>query len=150
MTPQTQWLRVFEQEDLNFLLTNRIPRRLATLFLGWFSKIEQPLIRDLSIGLWRTFSGLDLSEAKKTQFRSMHDFFIRELQDGARPVDGDSATLVSPCDGIVGACGALAGTEVFQVKGFPYQLRDLLGDTGLIDHYRDGRYVTLRLTSDMY
>ena len=73
MTPQTQWLRVFEQEDLNFLLTNRIPRRLTTLFLGWFSKIEQPLVRDLSIGLWRTFSGLDLTEAKKKLAESAED-----------------------------------------------------------------------------
>ena len=30
-------------------VTNRIPRRLATQFMGWFSKIEQPLVRDLSI-----------------------------------------------------------------------------------------------------
>ena len=30
---------VFGQEDLNFLLTNRIPRRLATRFMGWFSRI---------------------------------------------------------------------------------------------------------------
>ena len=55
------------QEDLNFLLTNRIPRRLATRFIGWFSQIEQPLVRDLSIGVWRLFSDLDLGEAKKTQ-----------------------------------------------------------------------------------
>jgi phosphatidylserine decarboxylase len=150
MTVRSQVMKILLQEDLNFLLTNRIPRALATRFMGWFSRIEQPLVRDLSIGVWRFFSGLDLSEAKKAQFRSMHDCFIRELKDGARPVDGDPATLVSPCDGIVGACGALAGTELMQVKGFPYQLRDLLGDTDLIDHYRNGRYVTLRLTSDMY
>ena len=80
-------MRLFAQEDLNFLLTNRIPRRLATQFVGWISKIEQPLVRDLSIGLWSFFSDLDLSEAKKTQFRSMHDCFIRELKVGARPVD---------------------------------------------------------------
>ena len=65
MTLQTQWLRLFQQEDLNFLLTNRVPRRLLTLFVGWLSKIEQPLVRDASIGLWKVFSGLDLSEAKK-------------------------------------------------------------------------------------
>jgi phosphatidylserine decarboxylase len=36
-----------QQEDLNFLLTNRIPRAALTRFVGWFSKIEHPLIRDL-------------------------------------------------------------------------------------------------------
>jgi phosphatidylserine decarboxylase len=150
MTVRSAILNILQQEDLNFLLTNRIPRRLATRFMGWFSRIEQPLVRDLSIGVWRFFSGLDLSEAKKTQFRSMHDCFIRELKDGARPIDVDPAVLVSPCDAIVGASGAIAGTALLQIKGFPYTLQELLGGAGLVDAHRDGRYVTLRLTSSMY
>jgi phosphatidylserine decarboxylase len=150
MTVRSQLLSVLQQEDLNFLLTNRIPRRLATQFIGWFSRIEQPLVRDASIGLWRLFSDLDLREAKKTQFRSMHDCFTRELKDGARPVDSRPDILVSPCDAIVGACGTIAGTELYQAKGFPYTLEELLGDRALVDAHRNGRYVTLRLTSSMY
>jgi phosphatidylserine decarboxylase len=150
MTVRTQILRIFEQEDINFLLTNRIPRRLATQFIGWFSKIEQPLIRDLSISIWRLFSGLDLREAKKSEFHSLHDCFIRELKDGARPIDNAADILVSPCDAIIGACGAIAGTELYQAKGFPYMLQDLLGDPDLVSAHRNGRYVTLRLTSSMY
>ena len=150
MTLRTEMLRVFEQEDVNFLLTNRIPRRLLTRFMGWFSRIEQPLVRDLSIGLWRFFSDLDLTEAKKTDFRSMHDCFTRQLKDGARPVEADRSVLVSPCDAIVGAGGAIAGTQLFQVKGFPYTLQDLLGTSSLTAEHADGCYVTLRLTSSMY
>ena len=45
MTVRSQLLRVLQQEDINFLLTNRIPRRLATKLIGWFSRIEQPLVR---------------------------------------------------------------------------------------------------------
>jgi phosphatidylserine decarboxylase len=141
---------LLEQESLNFLLTNRIPRRLVTRFMGWFSRIEQPLIRDLSIAVWRFFSDLDLSEAKKREFTSLHDCFVRELKDGARPVDPDPGILVSPCDAIVGASGTIAGTTLLQVKGFPYTLEDLLGARGLVDAHRNGRYVTLRLTSSMY
>jgi phosphatidylserine decarboxylase len=150
MTLQSRVFRLFAQEDINFLLTNRIPRRLATQFVGWFSKIEQPVIRDVSIGLWRLFSGLDLSEAKKSRFRSMHDCFIRELKDGLRPVERDPKILVSPCDAIVGACGAVAGTTLYQIKGFPYALDDLLCDRQMVDAHRNARYVTLRLTSSMY
>jgi phosphatidylserine decarboxylase len=150
MTVRSQIMRVLEQEHVNFLLTNRIPRQLATRFIGWFSRIEQPLIRDLSIGVWRLFSDLDLQEAKKTHFRSLHDCFIRELKDGARPIDGRSDILVSPCDAIVGACGAIAGTDLYQAKGFPYTLEDLLGARDLVEAHRDGRYVTLRLTATMY
>ncbi len=150
MTLRSHFMSLFQQEDLNFLLTNRIPRRLATQFVGWFSKIEQPVIRDLSIGLWRFFSGLDLGEAKKSQFRSMHDCFIRELKDGARPIDRDPNILVSPCDAIVGACGAVAGTTLYQIKGFTYALDDLMGDRAMVEANRDARYVTLRLMSSMY
>jgi len=150
MTLRSRIQRVLEQEELNFLLTNRIPRRLATQFIGWFSQIEQPLVRDISIGLWRFFSDLDLREAKSTRFRSMHDCFTRELKDGARPVDRSANILVSPCDAIVGATGMIAGTDLYQIKGFPYTLEDLLCDPDLVEAHRDGRYVTLRLTSSMY
>jgi phosphatidylserine decarboxylase len=138
------------QDDINFLLTNRIPRRLATRFFGWFSQLEHPLIRDLSIGVWRLFSDLDLSDARETRFRSLHDCFVRRLEEGARPIDGDPELLISPCDAIVGASGAVQGDQVLQIKGFPYQIQDLLGDDDHAALYRNGRYVTLRLTSAMY
>ena len=80
----------------------------------------------------------------------MHDCFTRELREGARPVDPDPAVVVSPCDGIVGACGRIADTELLQVKGFPYTLRELMSRTTSSSLYRNGRYVTLRLTSGMY
>ena len=139
-----------QQEDLNFLLTNRIPRAAVTRFIGWFSKIEQPLIRDLSIACWRMFSDLDLSEAKKTSFKSLHDCFTRELRPGLRPYDPDPAIVASPSDAIVGAHGAIADTELFQIKGAPYSLLDLLGDPALVEAHRNGRFITLRLTSSMY
>ncbi|WP_347264110.1 archaetidylserine decarboxylase [Nitrobacter sp.] len=139
-----------EQEDLNFLLTNRIPRATLTRFMGWFGKIEQPLIRDLSIACWCLFSDLDLSEARKSSFKSLHDCFTRELLPGSRPPDPDPAIVVSPCDAIVGAFGKVADTELFQIKGAPYSLLDLLGDPALVEAHRNGRFITLRLTSSMY
>src|SRR4051794_29356014 len=139
-----------QQEDLNFLLTNRIPRAALTRLVGWFSKIEQPQVRDLSIAVWKMFSDLDLSEARKTRFKSMHDCFIRELRPGLRPVDPNPQVVVSPCDAIVGAHGEIADSELFQIKGAPYSLRDLVGDPAVVDDHRNGRFITLRLTSSMY
>jgi phosphatidylserine decarboxylase len=143
-------VKIVHQEGLNFVLTNRMPRRTVSRLMGWFSRIEQPVIRDLSIGAWRFFSGLDLSEARETRFRSMHDCFTRRLKDGARPVDPDPAILVSPCDAIVGAHGVVADGRVFQIKDMPYTLQDLLGDDAQAETFRDGSYVTLRLSSAMY
>ena len=49
MTLRSRVLQTLEREDVNFILTNRIPRRLLTKFAGWFSRIEQPMVRDVSI-----------------------------------------------------------------------------------------------------
>lgn len=143
-------LKILHQEDINFLLTNRIPRRLATRLMGWFSKIENPLLARASIAVWRQFADLDLSDARQQSFESLHACFTRALKPGARIVDADPQILASPCDAIVGACGTVNGTELLQAKGFPYTLHDLLADPALVEAFRGGTYVTLRLTSSMY
>lgn len=142
--------RLLLQEDLNFLLTNRVPRIALTRFMGWYSQLQSPLLARLSIAVWRWFTPLDLSEAEHTRFNSLHDCFTRRLRPGARPFDSRADVLCSPSDGIVGACGRIEGTRVWQAKGFPYTLDDLLGSTELAQRYANGRYVTLRLTSAMY
>lgn len=152
--------RLVLNEDLNFLLTNRVPRIALTRFMGWWSRIRHPWVRDASMAVWKTFSDLDLSEAKQSHFDSLHDCFTRELKPGLRPLDGRPSVLTSPSDGIVGACGRIEalqyGTDaqLFQAKGFPYRLLDLLGDNvqgrELARQLQGGSYVTLRLTSSMY
>ena len=150
MTVRTLISQVTGQENLNFLLTNRIPRRWLTLLVGRLSKVRNPIVRDTSIAIWKLFSDLDLSEARKTHFDSLHDCFTRELKEGARPVDADPNLLTSPSDGIIGACGQVTDGMVLQAKGFPYSVVDLVGDPVLAERYRNGTYVTLRLTSSMY
>jgi len=119
--------------------------------MGWFSKIENPVIKILSIFFWRVFSTeLNLKEAKKTHFNSLHDCFIREIKPDARTISNQPNTIISPCDAIIGAHGKINGTEVFQTKGYPYSLQDLLPNQELIERYRDGLYITLRLKATMY
>lgn len=142
--------RVLQQQDINFALTNRIPRRALTLFAGWFSKLRNPLIRRSSIALWRFFAEVDLGEAKKEHFESLHDCFTRELKDEARPIVADPGLLASPCDAIIGASGQVCDGIVLQAKGQPYPLTALLGDGALTASYQRGTYVTLRLTAGMY
>lgn len=138
------------QEDLNFLLTNRVPRIFLTRAMGRFSQIRNRHVARLSIAIWRLFTDLDLSEARRRTFGSVHECFTRELMPGARPIDPAPDVMVSPCDGIVGACGHVEGTRLFQAKGFPYSLVDLFGSEAAAAPFRDGCYVTLRLTSTMY
>ena len=141
---------IAQNENINFLLTNRIPRIALTRFVGWFSKIRNPLICRWSIAVWKMFTDLNLDEAAKTEFTSLHDCFTRQLKPGARVVDKTPAVLTSPSDGIVGQCGDIDQGQLFQAKGFPYTLAELLGSVGDAQQFEGGLYVTLRLTSAMY
>ena len=142
--------RLLLQEDLNFLLTNRVPRIALTHLTGWYSRLRSPLLTRFSIAVWRLFTELDLGEAKQQRFESLHDCFTRELKDGARPFDPRPEIVTSPSDAIVGACGSLQGVTALQAKGMSYPLPGLLGSPELAERFAGGRYVTLRLTSSMY
>jgi phosphatidylserine decarboxylase len=142
--------RIAAREDVNFLLTNRVPRIALTRVVGTISRIDSPLVASAAIGVWRLFTDLDLSDALPTRYRSLRECFTRPLRPGARRFDPDPSVLASPSDGIVGACGAVHGTQVFQAKGMPYTLAELFGPTQDVAPFRDGSYVTLRLTSAMY
>jgi hypothetical protein len=85
--------RFTANRDLNFLLTNRTPRRLATDFIGWFSRIEQSWVARGSIAMWQLFSDVDLSDARDIRFASLHACFTQTLRDGSRPADPDPAVL---------------------------------------------------------
>ena len=140
-----------QQEQLNFLLTNRIPRRQVTRFMGWYSGIESPMLTQVSLAVWKLFvDDLNLNEAKQTHFNSLRDCFIRELKDGVREIDRRKNIVASPCDAIVGAMGNIQDTTVYQAKGYPYELKDLVPDEQLIEKYRNGKFITLRLKSTMY
>lgn len=142
--------RLLQHEDLNFVLTNRLPRVALSRCMGVVSKVRHPLVRVPSLALFKFFAKPDLHEARKATFDSLHDCFVRELKPGARHFVPDANCLCSPSDGIVGACGRIEGDTLLQIKGMPYSLRDLLGSADLADHYQGGNYLTLRLQAGMY
>ena len=150
MTPRSLLQRLLAQDPLNFLLTNRLPRRRLTQMAGWFSRIEHPWVCAASIAVWRLFADVDLSDARHRHFKSLHACFTRELRAGARPVDGDAGVLACPCDGLVGAFGAVGDGTVLQAKGQTYGLAELLAGGARAADFTGGCYATLRLTAGMY
>ena len=99
--------------------------------MGWFSKIEQPLVRDASIGLWRLFSDLDLSEAKKTQ---VHAACTTASPASSRTARGRSIPIPrswsAPATPSSARAGGSQAPSCFRSRAFPTRLQDLLGDAG--------------------
>ena len=150
MTIRSAMAKLSRNDRLNFVLTNRLPRRLASQWAGRISRSENRLVCFVSLWLWQCFTDLDLTDAEQRHFSSMHDCFTRRLKSGARPVNPDPVALTSPCDAIVGAFGSVTSGRVFQIKGMDYALAELLGDDAEAAALEGGRFVTLRLTSAMY
>jgi hypothetical protein len=50
---QTALQRIALNEDINFLLTNRVPRIALTRFMGRWSRIRHPWVRDASMAIWK-------------------------------------------------------------------------------------------------
>ena len=48
-------------------------------------------------------NALDMSDYIKQNYRCFNDFFTRQVKAGARPINTDRDTLISPCDGYMSA-----------------------------------------------
>ncbi len=109
----------------------RTPARAAlSRLVGWAAdrRIPGPLRAPIYTSYAR-MTGADLSEvaAPLRDHRSMTEFFVRTLKDGARPIDADPSAIASPADGRIQAVGRVERGSLLQAKGRPYSLAELLG-----------------------
>jgi phosphatidylserine decarboxylase len=138
------------RDELAFAIGNWLPRRALTRFMHWLARRQERWLVQSLIRVWRHAGGLDLSEALDSQFATLNACFTRQLKPDARTLDPDESAVLSPCDGIVMACGRVREGLVLQAKGHTFSLDELLHDVALSAVYRSGSWVTLRLTPDMY
>jgi len=82
-------------------------------------------------------------------FASFNAFFIRELVDGARPIDTTPEHLISPADGRI-IHYPISGRTVIPVKGAEFDLTTLLKDAALAARYEGGDCFVVRLAPADY
>lgn len=117
------------------LLSRTFELAASPVFYAWFERLADARVPGpLRVPLFRTLArlgGIDLSEvaAPLATFPSIAAFFLRRLADGARPIDPDPRTLVSPADGTLQACGSFPAEAdpVLSIKGSRTALGRLLG-----------------------
>jgi phosphatidylserine decarboxylase len=131
-----------------------LPRFWLTALVYRLARIRNRRFKDLFIQRFIGLYKVDIDEVKHEVpggFESFNDFFIRELEAGARPIDPDPAAVVSPVDGTVSSAGAIHGNRIFQAKGHDYSLEDLLAtDLHEARRYVDGAYATIYLAPYNY
>ena len=143
--------------DHTLLLALRLlPRNLISRIAGRLAAIRWP--GPLRARFWSTFGrivGVNFDEIRDplSSFPSLQDFFVRHLKEDARPIDDSPGALVSPCDGAWGQCGLIENDQLLQVKGRPYSLAELIGDTPggtQAQAFEGGTFATLYLSPKDY
>ena len=124
---------------------SRLAGRVASL------RLPGPVQR-AEIRLFARLAGVNLEEARDPidTYSSLQLFFTRALRDGARPIEGDSMSLVAPCDGAWGAAGRIDAGTLIQVKGRTYPVAEFLGDAELAERYEGGWFATFYLSPRDY
>ena len=131
-----------------------LPKFWLTSIVYRIARIPHAGFKDFLISRFVQLYGVDTSDTKLSvpgQFLTFNEFFIRELADGARPIDPDPNVLTSPVDGTVSQIGQLRDNAILQAKGIEYSLDDLLAtDIDDARAYADGSFATLYLAPYNY
>ncbi len=118
--------------------------------LGRISRMSLPKpVLTPFIHLYGTVMNMNMDELAEPRdgFRSFSDFFGRRLKPESRPICGDSASVVSPCDGTVIDFGRIdeAGSNSFSIKGSRYTADEILGASNSDRRFRGGGYFVIYL-----
>ncbi|KOO43843.1 phosphatidylserine decarboxylase [Priestia koreensis] len=83
-------------------------------------------------------------------YKTLQEFFIRELKDTARPIDADLTSIVSPVDAVIESMGTVTPEKEITVKNKQYSIEEMIGDDEILQKYVGGEYIILYLSPKDY
>jgi len=141
------------------LLQHCLPQKALSRLAGALANNQTPWLKNWLIRRFIAYFSVDMSEAVHSnyrQYKNFNEFFTRPLVDGARPLQGTEATVVSPADGAISEIGEIHHDRLLQAKGRDYSLQQLLADGDatseeqLSDLFIGGNFATIYLSPKDY
>ena len=130
-----------------------LPHHLLSKLVHRFMRIRIEPVKNLQIWIIGFMTGVNWEEAKNPRAVDHADFnafFTRELAAGARPLDPDPMSIVSPCDGKISQCGRVTNDRMLQAKGQSYSLHTLLASDSAAKDFANGYFHTMYLSPRDY
>jgi len=131
-----------------------LPRFWLTALIYRLARIRWPAVKNLLITRFISLYNVEVDEVEldiPDGFETFNDFFIRELEDHARPIDANPEAVVSPVDGTLSRSGHLLAGSIMQAKGIDYTIEDLLAtDLEQAEALTDGSFATIYLAPYNY
>ncbi len=107
------------QDNLKIGLQYCAPKHALTRFAGKLASLKAGM---LTTAVIRWFIGrykVDMSEARNPDpaaYVTFNDFFVRELKEGARPINDEADIISHPADACVSQLGPITEGRLFQPK----------------------------------
>jgi len=124
----------FTYSDKTIAWMKLLPTRYFSSLWGHFTNIEySPPVKNFIINTYSKIFHCNLEEAEFpiSEYKSLADFFKRNLKEGVRPImDPENVQLISPVDGRVVHYGIVGDDDasIQQVKGVDFKLADFMGE----------------------
>lgn len=142
------------KDRIKIALQYAMPKHALSRLVGKFAAAKAGWLTTFAIENFIKAYKINMSEAKlkeATDFETFNDFFTRELEDGARPIDSDASTLCYPVDGAISQQGDIVEGKLIQAKGFDYSLTSLLGgDVRTAAPFQRGKFSCIYLAPKDY
>ncbi len=136
------------------VLQSILPQHLITALIWRLARIRHIATKDFLITRFVSLYDVEVDDVKlkvPDDFANFNEFFVRELEDGARAIDTDSNSIVSPVDGTISIADVIHKDSIVQAKGINYSLDDLLAtDLEQANAYVDGSFATIYLAPYNY
>jgi phosphatidylserine decarboxylase len=130
---------------LRYVPKNHLSRTIGRLV---HARLPKPIARRLVHWFAATYE-IDVDAAGKPlhEYPSIGHFFIRDLAEGLRPIEGD---FVSPVDGVLRNFGLVENGRLEQIKGKTYTLARFLSDEANAKRYENGAFFNFYLSPQDY
>lgn len=146
--PGEFWLKWLYYNPLGKLALNSfVKNKFVSEYYG--RKMDRPKSKNGIKGFAEKFD-IDMNEALKSQFSTFNDFFIRELKEGARPVEKGENILVSPADGRLICFEDIKDTDDFFVKGSRFNLKNFVVNEKWLEKFEEASLLIFRLAPADY
>ncbi|MEM9171256.1 MAG: archaetidylserine decarboxylase [Pseudomonadota bacterium] len=135
------------------LLQYFLPQHLLTGLTGWLMRRRSRWLKNAMIRGFAKLYDINTAEAAgkvPDDYDTLNAFFTRALADDARDIEHHEHALISPCDGVISACGHIENGTLLQAKGHRYHAAEFLQHDELAAAYDGGRFVTVYLSPRDY
>jgi len=131
-----------------------LPQHILSRVIGVLAESEVEWIKNPLIRWFSKKYNVNMDEAlesEATNFSNFNNFFTRELKPGAREIDSEETSIVSPADGVISQFGAIDSGVMIQAKGQDFTVKQILAcDAELADRFNGGQFATVYLSPSDY